>query len=60
MNKLKTFWTEHKSEIISVAAVAGLYATVYFGAKAGTEKAMEDLKMNIALIPASKYTSQLI
>jgi hypothetical protein len=58
MEKVKTFWNEHKSEIISVAAVAGLYATVFFGAKAGTAKALEDLKINIALIPTSKATNQ--
>lgn len=58
MEKVKTFWTEHKTGIIGVAAVAGLYATVFFGAKLGTEKALEDLKINVALIPTSKTTNQ--
>ena len=58
MEKVKTFWNEHKGEIMGAAAVAGLYATVFFGAKFGAEKALEDLKINIALIPTSKATNQ--
>lgn len=58
MKKVKDFWTEHKHEVCAFTFAIGLYMTTYVAAKAGAEKALEDLKINIALIPTNKTTNQ--